>query len=93
MSRENPNVSATVTGTLTSLTDPNRKYTIPFVLGLMELWSTATVPDDILVMSEAISAMTGLVVEDDDYEMEYVFKGKTVQKPITVFSAKLVRKS
>jgi hypothetical protein len=62
MSRENPNVAQTVTGRLTG----KRNYEPKLTLRIAELWGTNTVPDDLVVLEEQLSAMSSLAIEDGD---------------------------
>jgi hypothetical protein len=89
MSREQPQFAQIVPASLTG----KRAYTVQLNLTLMELWGHDTVPDDIIVLAEALSAMNQTIPEDGDYEMEYNFGTKQVKKPIHFFMARLVRSS
>jgi hypothetical protein len=89
MSRENPNVVATVIGNLTGV----RNYQPHLTLRIVELWGTDTVPDDLMILGEELSAMSGLVVEEGDYILEYDFNGKRTRKPVRVVGERLTSRA
>ena len=89
MSRENPNVAQTVTGRLTG----KRNYEPKLTLRIAELWGTNTVPDDLVVLEEQLSAMSSLAIEDGDYTLEYSFNGKRIAKPVRVVGERLTSRA
>jgi hypothetical protein len=93
VSKDNPNVSQTVMATLNGINETKGNYNLHLNLGLVELWGTETVPDDIVVLSEGLSATNQLVVQDGDYEMEYVFGGNTIKKNVHIFTGRVTRGS
>jgi hypothetical protein len=90
MSKESPNVTKTVTATLTG---EKRKYTVQLVLSCIEIWDGDMEPADVIVLSEGMAATNPEVVADGDYLMEYNFGGKPVARTVHIFGAKLDRDS
>jgi len=89
MSRENPYVAKTVTGSLIG----ERIYQPQLTLRIMELWGTNTIPDDQVVLEEALSSMSSISVEDGDYTLDYSFNGQSVAKPIRVVGGMLTSRA
>jgi len=89
MSRENPYVAKTVAGRLTG----TRNYAPQLTLRIMELWGTNTVPDDHVVLEEALSAMSSISVEDGDYALDYSFNGQLVEKAVRVVGGRLTSRA
>ncbi len=77
MSRENPYVALTVIGSLTG----EISYKPQLTLRVAELWDTNSVPDDLVVLEEALSPMSCISVEDGDYTLDYSFNGRPAEKP------------
>ena len=80
-------------GSLNGIDGTKGTYNLRLNLGLIELWGTGTVPDDIVVLTEGLSATNQIVVQDGDYEVEYVLGGKTVKKSILIFTGRVTRGS
>jgi hypothetical protein len=90
MSRENPNVTKTVTATLSG---EKGKYALQLVLSCIEMWDENTEPVDVMVLGEKLAATNPEVVEDGDYQMEYNLGGRRVTRTVQISSAKLDRDS
>jgi hypothetical protein len=86
MSRENPTVHQHVPGSLIG----GKTYQVNFVLTLMELWGSNTVPDDIIIVGEQLPPIVSLSIEEGEYVMEYAFAGKTVERKVRIVSDRLL---
>jgi hypothetical protein len=93
VSKEKPNVDQIVMASLKGINGTKGDYNLHLHLSLIELWGTETVPDDIVVLSEGLSATNQLVVQDGFYEMEYTFGGKPVKKNVHIFTGRLTKGS
>ena len=87
MSRQNPNITVTVDGTLTG----GKQYFVKVKLEVMELWADQfTAPLDFAVQREELSRMSRLAVEDGEYVLRYRFNNVDHQSKLKVVEGRFL---
>jgi hypothetical protein len=86
VSRQNTLVEVTVNGTLAGA----KTYFVSLRLTIRELWGQDTSPDDAAVVREELSPMSGVVVDDGEYVLNYAYGGRDYALNRRVVSGRLL---